>query len=611
MTTQELKQQIDKVLGNSIRCLLPSYWWKRLFNQVADRIDEVEQSTSQLIDSKVEEVKMPIVESVDELSKLDLPKGGVAAVEKVGEPVVVNLEDCYLSGDAATDWDKYTVIRGFSEKGAPSNSVGQIHLFSDKSMENGLTIACGEGKYYYYKIANGGSYYSSLEEVNEYLASGKYRLVFGYFIENISAYVTLYSQIPQPSLYIKSDSWEKLSKEYVVSSEEELNALNVENGTIARVAYDYDVRSYRNTKISNSTDKDFDRVVGLDVLSVPSSSFEITIYAQELEANNKGLSVMSYGTGRIDGVIKRREGNVIYQEEVYNLARDYSIKADGVKRFNELLRSMDCLLEHNSDVPEEFYAFIDSVLRFHIAVPVVSNVYIKGETWERLAKEGAALEIDSELSDTSTNAVQNKVVTAAIEELKNSNAGIISRTVYPTKTVFFGIEQDNEISETEREYNCETFRMAANNVIQLKGDTNAVVPLLALTEESATFGLFKYQAVIGPEKMLIFASYVIDKDGNVIVEVEIAESEHLISTINEKADKSDIKTLNGVSLLGGGNLQLGDGQTFVYDDTELMEIAKDAKADALEAKALVRFIENEMDALAERVAELERIIQQQ
>ena len=40
MTTQELKQQIDKVLGNSIRCLLPSYWWKRLFNQVADRIED-------------------------------------------------------------------------------------------------------------------------------------------------------------------------------------------------------------------------------------------------------------------------------------------------------------------------------------------------------------------------------------------------------------------------------------------------------------------------------------------------------------------------------------------------------------------------------------------
>lgn len=76
------------------------------------------------------------------------------------------------------------------------------------------------------------------------------------------------------------------------------------------------------------------------------------------------------------------------------------------------------------------------------------------------------------------------------------------------------------------------------------------------------------------------------------------------AAINTKADKTDIKTINGVSLLGGGNLQLGDEQTFVYDDTELMEIAKDAKADALEAKALVRFIENEMDALAEELSAL-------
>ena len=50
MTTSELKQQIEKVLGNSIRCLLPSYWWKRLFHQVADRIDEVEQSVKSKAD---------------------------------------------------------------------------------------------------------------------------------------------------------------------------------------------------------------------------------------------------------------------------------------------------------------------------------------------------------------------------------------------------------------------------------------------------------------------------------------------------------------------------------------------------------------------------------
>ena len=42
MTTQELNNKIEKVLGNNIRCLLPSYWWKNLFHSVADRIDEVE-----------------------------------------------------------------------------------------------------------------------------------------------------------------------------------------------------------------------------------------------------------------------------------------------------------------------------------------------------------------------------------------------------------------------------------------------------------------------------------------------------------------------------------------------------------------------------------------
>lgn len=45
MTTQELRQQIEKVLGNSIRCLLPSYWWKKLFGLVIDEVDSVRTIT--------------------------------------------------------------------------------------------------------------------------------------------------------------------------------------------------------------------------------------------------------------------------------------------------------------------------------------------------------------------------------------------------------------------------------------------------------------------------------------------------------------------------------------------------------------------------------------
>ena len=40
MTTNELKSYIDRTLGDSIRCLLPSYWWKKMFGAVVDKLDE-------------------------------------------------------------------------------------------------------------------------------------------------------------------------------------------------------------------------------------------------------------------------------------------------------------------------------------------------------------------------------------------------------------------------------------------------------------------------------------------------------------------------------------------------------------------------------------------
>lgn len=42
MTTIELKNYINKVLGNSIRCLLPSFWWKKIFDPIINKIEESE-----------------------------------------------------------------------------------------------------------------------------------------------------------------------------------------------------------------------------------------------------------------------------------------------------------------------------------------------------------------------------------------------------------------------------------------------------------------------------------------------------------------------------------------------------------------------------------------
>ena len=45
MTTNELKSYIDRILGNNIRLLLPSYWWKRAFGAVIDKVDEKADKT--------------------------------------------------------------------------------------------------------------------------------------------------------------------------------------------------------------------------------------------------------------------------------------------------------------------------------------------------------------------------------------------------------------------------------------------------------------------------------------------------------------------------------------------------------------------------------------
>lgn len=48
----ELKTYINKILGDNIRCILPSYWWKRLFGLVIDSIENEVGSVKRALDTK-------------------------------------------------------------------------------------------------------------------------------------------------------------------------------------------------------------------------------------------------------------------------------------------------------------------------------------------------------------------------------------------------------------------------------------------------------------------------------------------------------------------------------------------------------------------------------
>lgn len=50
MTANELNTYINRVLGNSIRCLLPSYWWKRLLTRIVKYVGDVDGKVNKIND---------------------------------------------------------------------------------------------------------------------------------------------------------------------------------------------------------------------------------------------------------------------------------------------------------------------------------------------------------------------------------------------------------------------------------------------------------------------------------------------------------------------------------------------------------------------------------
>ena len=104
MTTQELKSYIDRTLGNSIRCLLPSYWWKKMFGVVIDKVDEKLDSSAlktingeSIIGKGNLRVGVKSVESVDALEKLDAKVGDIASVGSDSTSA-----DAYIKGETWT-----------------------------------------------------------------------------------------------------------------------------------------------------------------------------------------------------------------------------------------------------------------------------------------------------------------------------------------------------------------------------------------------------------------------------------------------------------------------------------------------------------------------------
>lgn len=456
-----MRKEIDRILGNSLRCILPSYWWKRLLGKMADKIESAEESAASAS-------RIAMLAGFEASDKQDRLVSG-SNIKTINNQSILGSGNITVSTERM---EKYKTKEELDAVG--STDGGEIAAVVDDVLVEKSFTEC---------------YQPTRSEIEANPYNKKFTKVDGISLN------------PDFNPNLMSSNYGSLS--VILHSDGNSKGYYKEYPSYLEIRCDYNRRiiCWEHDSISGSGHTLYD-----------SSGFN---------ASN---------IDRVNNILREGDFRFSYFEVTY--------------RKNVSDTGYTYYYSYQSNFPSDATAMIDNVVKMLFAETQNADIYVRSKEWVRLLKEGD--------------------VTGGGADITNDV--IISRAVYPTKTVLFGIEIDHEISETEREYNCETFRMAANNVVMLKGDTNSVAPLLELTEESATFGAFKYQAIIGPEKMLTFVSCLIDKDGNVIEEIEIAESEFLIRTINEKTEIREV--------------YIGDSLTDEQKawNLETLELAKQGKA---------------------------------
>lgn len=259
MTTNELKQYIDKVLGNSIRCLLPSYWWKRLFGVVADKFDDVEKNAAAMANA----AKMPIVDFENELNNLEAERGVIASVLTAANK---KISECYFD-TLDTNLDNYTRITNISIK-ATDLSMGENEMFAF-SLRNpdggangylgftgeygGISIIANIGRNYYLLMLSGEPFAAGINAMNRILALNDLRYVGVSFdtihkdlpIEHKNIVDSVMSFGESTEAFIKNEeSWDRLAKGSEIKTVDGLSSFNIYD--VYEGEYNYD------EKISNN-----------------------------------------------------------------------------------------------------------------------------------------------------------------------------------------------------------------------------------------------------------------------------------------------------------------------------------------------------------------------
>jgi hypothetical protein len=92
MTIQEIKEYINSRLGGVLKCVLPSYWWKKFFGIVLDRVEESESQVQKQLDTitaRLDEAKS-LKLLVDQSDVEGSIKNNIQVFDKIGTKLLLN-----------------------------------------------------------------------------------------------------------------------------------------------------------------------------------------------------------------------------------------------------------------------------------------------------------------------------------------------------------------------------------------------------------------------------------------------------------------------------------------------------------------------------------------
>lgn len=450
MNSQELKSYINSALGNSLKLLLPSYWWKKVFGTVIDNVvstEDIKTINGESIIGEGDLSSIPVFYNKEDLEATEAPLGRIVSVVSGGS-TFADFEDCYviseedLEGDFSsavlpkcTKIDKlvFHIPENYNATSAVAmyfrditNSFA-IQLYIAPADDNDPCLVYGiygtptwDRSIVFYRSDTGYINNSAADLLNEEIKKWDMRLLAlladgeaitdpQKFKEVAEVFNTVLSReivVPYDSVpYIKSESWDRLSKDYIVSSEEDLTKLSADTGSIAKVIEQGGVReiAWEDLYILDESE------LNEDYLNTP----ELFSTIKEIKINESIISPDTEKTviinlynpdsytgdiGSVEAYSLVCEPGFIYfsdfvETEIILYETSVGVNTDGLQQVNQLFEEKDLklfVMRSNLANKEEAIAYISQYITLYTGQKEqFKGAYIKGNSWEKIATSNA------------------------------------------------------------------------------------------------------------------------------------------------------------------------------------------------------------------------------